>query len=328
MIVAFVLSGAQIAFLRASIYQEICFWAASFGALFVAGAVSGCLRGFSRKTLTVMALACAGALLTRVSVAVGLFAAFGLLAALHLWQSRRKLDRYVQGHAGAVAILIVAVALTALINIALWGNPLTFADYSLYNFNVEYPDRIARTLRYGLFNLERLPFGLAYYFLPLWAFRGADGQLLLSGMRERLIDSAELPPSSFFLTDPLLLLLAAMGIAWLVRRAAPVRFRWKALLMLVGLAAAPLLMLTAISMNYRYRMDFYAGLEFAAFLGLIALASGPGISRSGPRRWLIAAAVAGILCSHATMLLYKLGDFGPGERQLRDGIAAYYADKL
>lgn len=328
-IVALVLSGAQIAFLRASIYQEVCFWAATFGALFVAGAVHGLLRGFTRTTLTVMALACAGALLTRVSVAVGLFAAFGMLALVHLWRSRRDLIGYARSHAPAAAILLVAILATALINQARWGDPLTFADYSLYNFNITYPDRLDRTVRYGLFNLERLPFGLVYYFLPFWAVTGADGQLLLSGMRDRLIDAVELPPSSFFLTDPLLLALAAAGVIALVaRRARQWPLRTDAALVLLGLAAAPLLMLTAISMNFRYRMDFYALIEFAAVLGLIALAHARWIHTARARRWLIGATVTGVLGSLVTMLLYKLGDFGPAQLLLRDGLIDYYAKLL
>lgn len=328
-IVALVLSGAQIAFLRASIYQEVCFWAATFGALFVAGAMRGLLRGFTRKTLTVMALACAGALLTRVSVAVGLFAAFGMLALMHLWRSRRDLAGYTRSHAPAAAILLGAIVATALINHARWGDPLTFADYSLYNFNITYPDRLDRTVRYGLFNLERLPFGLVYYFLPFWAVTGADGQLLLSSMCDRLIDAVELPPSSFFLTDPLLLMLAAAGVVALVtQRARQWPFRTEATLVLLGLAAAPLLMLTAISMNFRYRMDFYALIEFAAFLGLVALARARWIYMARARRWLIAATMTGILGSLVTMLLYKLGDFGPAQLLLRNGLIDYYARLL
>lgn len=327
-IVALVLSGAQIAFLRASIYQEVCFWAATFGALFVAGAVHGLLRGFTRTTLTVMALACAGALLTRVSVAVGLFAAFGMLALVHLWRSRRDLTGYARSHAAAAAILLVAIVATALINQARWGDPFTFADYSLYNFNITYPDRLDRTVRYGLFNLERLPFGLVYYFLPFWAVTGADGQLLLSGMRDRLIDAVELPPSSFFLTDPLLLTLAVAGagvVALVTQQARQWPFRTEAILVLLGLAAAPLLMLTAISMNFRYRLDFYALIEFAAFLGLVALARARWIHTMQARRWLIGATVTGVLGSLVTMLLYKLGDFGPAQLLLRNGLIEYYA---
>ncbi len=328
-IVALILSGAQIAFLRASIYQEVCFWAATFGALFVAGAVHGVLRGFTRTTLTVMALACAGALLTRVSVAVGLFAAFGMLALLHLSRSRSDLPGYMRSHVPAAAILLVAIIATALINHARWGDPLTFADYSLYNFNITYPDRLDRTVRYGLFNIERVPFGLVYYFLPFWAVTGADGQLLLSGMRDRLIDAVELPPSSFFLTDPLLLILAVSGVAALAaQRARQWPFRAEATLALLGLAAAPLLMLTAISMNFRYRMDFYALIEFAAFLGLIALAGVQWIHTALARRWLIGATVTGILGSLVTMLLYKLGDFGPAQLLLRNGLIEYYAKLL
>jgi len=73
--------------------------------------------------------------------------------------------------------------------------------------NELFPDRLPRTQIYGLFNLSRVPFGIVYYFFPIWVLRRADGHLLFEEHQWRLIDATELPPSSFFLTDTLLMLL-------------------------------------------------------------------------------------------------------------------------
>ena len=73
-----------------------------------------------------------------------------------------------------------------------------------------------RLLATGEFNLERLWFGVMYYFAPVWVLHGADGQLLLEATRQKWIDAAELPPSSFLLTDPLIVIAGALLLARLV----------------------------------------------------------------------------------------------------------------
>ncbi len=79
------------------------------------------------------------------------------------------------------------------------------------------------------------------------------------------MDSVELPQSSFFLTDPLLILLMLYA-GWAIFRpqSAAVMQRVHAVAIAIGLAAPWLLMLCALSMNFRYRMDFYALIEFGA----------------------------------------------------------------
>ena len=72
-------------------------------------------------------------------------------------------------------ILLSFIAAVGWINYSRWGNPLTFANYQLYNFNIYYPDRLVRLKEFGLFNLKRIPFGIVYYFFPVWALHGPDG---------------------------------------------------------------------------------------------------------------------------------------------------------
>jgi hypothetical protein len=83
MVVYIVLGGAQVGYLRGSIYQEVVFWAAALGAAFVYCAVKGIiLARFTLRLLAWMALLAGLALLTRVSMGMGLYAATGLLLAV------------------------------------------------------------------------------------------------------------------------------------------------------------------------------------------------------------------------------------------------------
>ena len=89
-----------------------------------------------------------------------------------------------------------------------------------------------------------------------------------------------------------------------------------------GLAVPIGLMLTAISMSYRYRMEFYPLLEFAGLLAIPRLSAagfGPGF-----RKIAIAATVIGIVGAHAELLLYKVSPYGPGEWNLQNGIVELY----
>jgi hypothetical protein len=317
-ITVLIFSGAQLCFLKASIYEEVCLWAGTFGAIFVAAAIRGWLADDWGPRLPVMSAAAGAALLTRVSVAVGLFGAIGLLMLVLLVRDRRAIRSLVL----PVGILAVAVGLTALVNQMRWGNPLTFADYSIYNYNLQYHDRLYRTATYGLFNLGRVPFGLVYYFMPFWVMESADGHLWLEALRNRLIDAAELPPSSFFLTDALLCGWFAIGLVRVLRSP---RDRAPILAVLAGLSLSAVLMLAAISMSFRYRIDFYPLLEFGAFVGLATLATGAPTRR--PR--VVAAAVAiSIVSAHLTMALYRAGSFGPAQQYLGKGIIAYYRGRL
>ena len=74
LVVSIALGGAQIQFLRPSIYQEVVSWAAALAAAFVYYAVRGLLveREFGARLLTAMAVLAGLALLTRVTFGVGL----------------------------------------------------------------------------------------------------------------------------------------------------------------------------------------------------------------------------------------------------------------
>lgn len=228
-------------------------------------------------------------------------------------------------------MLLLFIFVTGWINYERWGNPLTFADYHLYKLNEEYTDRLARTDTYGLFNWTRILFGLGYYFFPIWVLLRPDGLLLFEEHQQRLLDATELPPSSFLLTDPLLLLLTAYT-AWhlLVGRCNPAIDRTRTMALMFGLTAPWVLMLTAISMNFRYRMDFYPLMEFGAFVGFLVLCRSAISKAASDRIRSVSVALAGIgiVGSMLSLLLYCLSHFGPPIETLRDGIYNYYAPSV
>ncbi len=327
MYVVVALSGAQICFFRFSLYQEVCLWAGLFGAVFVAAAVVAQHRGLRERERLVMAAAAGAALLTRVSTGIGLIAAFGLLLLVEAVRDRAHWRGQLRTSMLPLLVLASAGLVAAWVNYSRWGDPLTFADYRYYLFNHQFPDRVARTAAYGLFNLERIPFGIVYYFLPLWVLHGADGQLLFAADRGRLIDSAELPPSSFFLTDPLLLLLGGIALVCWIRRRSPggLRDGLQGGAIATGLAIPPLLMMSAISMCFRYRMDFYPLIEFLAFSGFAIVGRNTPAAR--PRLvWTLAA--VSVIGSIAASVAYVAGKLGPGQLLIGQGITRYYLGRL
>ncbi len=325
MLAYIVLGGREVGhYLRSSVYQEVVFWAAAFGAAFVYFAVKGVVSGeFSGRTLTWMAALAGLALITRVSTGIGLCVAFGLLLVVLVMEDASAVRRMFI----PVGVLAVFLVVTGIVNYYRWGHVTTFADYTLYLGDARYPDRMPRTHLYGLFNAERIPFGLLYYFFPVWVFRGSDGHFFLGSMSARLMDAVELPPSSFLLTDLLpIAFIVFLGYALWTRRSAALRPMGRWLAVAAGLAVPCILMLTAISMNYRYRMEFYPELDLLALLGLYAVVSNDSLLGvfSRWRRWITAALVVSIVSAFALMILYKLTDWGPSQQYLHDGVVRYY----
>lgn len=298
LLISVILGGQHIQFLRPSIYQEPINWAfaQAMGFVFLAmrGFIAG--KGFDRKTLCLMAL-CAGlALLTRASIGIGLYAAFGLFL-LARGQPR--------SWPVPVCILLVFIGMTGIVNEGRWGNPFTFADFSRFNLSLDAtPERLGHLAAYGTFHPARIWLGLSYYFLPIWIWLRTDGHVLFAESQATMMDAMELPPGSFFLTDPFLLGLAAVG-------AAAVRDRVRAALLL-GLCVPPILMLCAISMAHRYRMEFYPLLFLASLFALQAIAGNAETTRRF-RIAVIASVLTGVIASHAMAILNAYSPPGPGE---------------
>ena len=332
-----VFGGAQVGYLRVTIYQEVVLWAAALGAAFIYCAVKGLiLARFTPALLSCMALLAGLALLTRVSTGLGLYAATGLLLlALIIDAAVRNQSASRRSFTGRLltstisrqalipsAILLGFIVATGAVNFFRWGSPTTFADYSLHLLNQFEPDRVLRMNTYGQFNMSRVPIGLAYFFVPIWVFQAADGKLLFEAEQTRLFDAIELPPSSFFLTDLLPIVFIIFLVASILRPQSLRPISLGQLLALVtGLSVPCVLMLTAIYMSYRYRMEFYPEIDLLAFLGFYAATSSvEGLAiLHRYRAWITAATFVSVISAHGMLLLYNYSPFGPSQRFLHDG---------
>jgi hypothetical protein len=313
-------SGPQIEFLKSSPYQEVCLWAGALGALFVYRAFVGLLvEGLSTKVLCSLCAIAGTALMCRVSTGIGLCAACGLLLA-GIFNRRTLLP---------LAILLACCGIAGFVNQERWGDPLTFADFHLYIDNWVHPDRLVRMQRYGLFNVVRIPLSFLYYFFPVWVFPHPGWAPFIQVLQTRLFDFSELPPGTFLVTDALLVGFMICAIRALCTPGSDFQLdRMPIFAIAAGLTAPCALMLTAISLSYRYRIDFYPLLEFLAFIGIVVMRR--RVPHGPPehlKRWIGAAAATSIGASGCALLLYKLSPFGPGIPLIQGGFWAFYGEQ-
>jgi hypothetical protein len=321
------LGGAQIQFLRGTVYLETLEWAGAISAAFVYCALRGLIatREFSTGLIAVMASLAGFGLLTRVTTALGLYVAVGLLVLVLAWPSagrfRDRLRRFARDLASkrtivAVTILLGFVTLSGIVNYGRWGDPLKFTgDPHSYIGFFAAPGRLARLETYSIFNLQRLWYALLYYFLPIWTIVRPDGQFLFSEFEIRMLRGVETPPSSFLLSDPLLLVLGGAFLLRLPQLAREHLLDLGAVAALtIGFLIPVFLILTYIYMAFRYRLELYPLLEFAAFLGFYAICVNPGqfsaLSHSKLSLMLIASAGLGIVYSHFALFLHKISPPG------------------
>ncbi len=87
LVVSLLFSGAQIQFLKSSVYQEVVAWSGAIAAAFVYCGVRGLIkeRQFSTGLVSAMATLAGLGLLTRVSTGLGLYVAAGLLVLVLAW---------------------------------------------------------------------------------------------------------------------------------------------------------------------------------------------------------------------------------------------------
>jgi hypothetical protein len=127
--------------------------------------------------------------------------------------------------------------------------------------------------QHGYFSLGRVPFGLIYYFFPMWTFIRPDHLFLFREYQDRMLFTVEFPPATFFLSDPALLFLAFLGCRWLWRNRGTGVVDMPAVVLVAGSFTLPcLVILAAIALTFRYRMEFYPLFEFLALFGLAGLA--------------------------------------------------------
>ncbi|MFI4948297.1 MAG: hypothetical protein ACHQC9_05810 [Alphaproteobacteria bacterium] len=319
--------GAQVQFLRPTIFEEVMLWADAFAAAFVYLVLHAWAgeEGFTTRVMSALAGLAGLCILTRVSTALGLYLALGFIFLWRCWleigrSTAAPLWKRLPVFSLPMMILAGFAAVAAIVNQERWGNPLVFVDLTRSLMTVVFPGHFQQLHQYGEFNFSRLGYGLVYYFLPVWVLHDQSGQLLWSGFVERQIATVELPPSSFFLSDPLIVGLAVYGTVGLVRNRIP--HRAPIALAACGLAVPAGLMLIAIVMAFRYRMEFYPLLELCALIGFWRVLAAP--SRSTGIAF-GAAALFSILAAQALWLIYMLSPFGSaGTRLGESGIVQFY----
>jgi len=357
LLATFVLGGSSVPFLRATVYQEAILWEGVFAFSFLALALRGLTApdGFSPRILLLMAIVAGCCLLTRVVMATGLYA--GILALL-AWQFGGEMLRNFRDTAGPIhaglgagfrilskgrfiaplMVLALFASAAGVINYERFGNPLVFGNFSIQTHvptsHGVHVEGVPALEQYGEFNPRRIPYGMMYYFVPVWFVHSADGGLLFDDYRRRELDLAEAPPSSFFLTDPLLLMLAVAGFGALWRRNRMALSRPAAGLIAAALALPPVLLLMAFTMAFRYRMEFYPVFVFLALIG--AFGTKPEIAAPRPRSatGLVLLAMVGIVASHLVLALYKISPWanlhsGDDLMQIYEtGVRAFLAKRL
>ena len=345
--VAIVFSGPQLQFLRPTIYQEVVSWAAAFGAAYVFCALYGLIvrRDFPLSLLVIMSTLAGLVLMTRFLTGFGFYLSTGLLLLVLAWRQAvagKPPASQIPARIAAfltrgrmmlpIAVLLLFLVLAGTVNYERWGNPTLFLDLSL-NVRWQDPGRIPRLTEYGTLNLHRIGFGLSYYLFPIWAVVRSDGKFLFHEFQTRMVDTAEFPPSSLFLSDPLTIALSGVFLTLMVR--------WRRLRLVDPLAVSAIVAGTilpigatcaAIYYAFRYRSEFYPFLDLTGFLGLFFLLDNP--ERWFRRRSAVLTALFVVLlvqigASHVLLVLYKLSLFGntdPG--MLTSGLIAYYWSAL
>ena len=321
-LIAIVAGGESVQYLRPSIYQEICSWGAALASVFVLLAVTRVLDANRRAgwLYAGLALTAGLALLCRVSFGLALYAALGLMLCVEAWRVRRRLPA-LRAFVPCALILTLFLAAAGGVNAARWGDPLAFIPIRYQQvLTKRAPDRLRRFERYGEVNVRRIPFALQYYFAPAWMLQDRKGDMLFKQTQLDLFDCVELPPSSLLLSDAEVCLLAAAGVWALSRRRDRVPDAPLAWAAVAGLSSSAVVMLLAISLTFRYRMDFYPALDFAACIGAASLR----LDRARqPTRLFLYAGAAGAAMSACGLMAYTYSPFGPAlDLDMRGGWTA------
>ena len=332
-LIAVAFSGESIQFLRPSVFQEIVSWGAALAAAFSFLALRVILGAARKNAATYVAMAAVAglALLCRFSFGLGLSAALGFMLAMDSLQSLRAgaFAAALRRAVPAAAVLALFVAVVGAINFARWGDPLTFIPLRLQTDALAaFPDRLPRLERFGEFNLARVPFGLQYYFAPIWELQNQSGALLFQRQQLQMFDVVEIPPGSLLLSDPVTCLFALIGVGLIFRRPNLFAEPGLARAVLLGLSIPAVVMLGAIAMTFRYRMEFYPVLDFACWLGLAAVVLRDRAVSARSTSLLAVVAGVGLLIAGMSRVAYAASPFGSlTDIDLTHGWSAIYSDK-
>jgi hypothetical protein len=301
------IGGESVQYLVPDVYQEAVSWGAALSAVFVLLTLRLALGQVRRRSvhLTAMAVVAGLALLCRFSFGFGAGLAMAAILTVELVRGGEARPTAVLGRVLPAAIVLALFAGAAAgVNYARWGDPFSFAPVERQALlQGLFPDRLPRVTQQGVANLARLPFALQYYLAPIWVMKDAAGRLLFQDFQVRMFDTVELPPSTFLLSDPAACLLALFGLRAQWRPPSMLKAPAQARLATVALAAPAALMLVAISLTFRYRMEFYPALDLCACLGAAALTEGGVRKLEVPLR---GARILGATAAAGGLLLYHL----------------------
>jgi hypothetical protein len=323
MVVATVLSGPQLYILgSASIYHEPILWSAAMAAAFnlVIVRTTFRARNLRGRDLVLLAALAGLAINTRASIGVALYLGTILLVACTLWR-RCALDHSAQRFSSflsstilpSIAILGLAAAVVGVVNFERWGHAFTFADFHYYDMIVNANTNLVEVIRkYGEFDLGRVWIGALYYATGIPYLLKAMSPFA-DLLRARIV-SLEPPPITPVLTNPLTIILAAIGL-YGVWWKPDFSTRYVAILRLalLGHASAVILVLAFIFFTLRYRLDFTPFMTLAAFVGYgsasIAVAETREFWQKRIRIATIGLCFLGVLSSHYVLLIHKVYSF-------------------
>jgi hypothetical protein len=323
MVAATLLSGPQLYILGSSwIYHEPILWSAAMAAAFnlviVRAAFSaGSLRG---SELVLLAALAGLTINTRPSVGVALYLGTILLVAWTMWCRGSAPDRRARAFSSKearpimtvlppIAMLGLAAVAVGVINFERWGNPFTFADFRLYDWLHRHAEFADALRNYGEFDVGRVWIGALYYATGIpFMLKAAPPFAEFLHARYQGIEA---PPVIPFLTNPITVLLAGVGLYRLLwRPELPARSLAMLRFVLVGHASTVLLILAAMYLALRYRFDFAPFMTLAALIGYRSLSITAAGAQEPRRKQLriasIGLCVLGILSSHYVLLIHKV----------------------
>ena len=331
MMAATVLSGPQLYILgSASIYHEPILWSAAMAATFNLVLVRAAFGGgaLGARDLVWLAILAGLTINTRASIGVALYLGTTLLVAWTAWKRRAVGGRegLSTGHAGGtstsiravasdpsialpIAVLLLFAIAVGAVNFARWGNPFIFVDFRYYYWGLRHANFLGILQNYGEINLGRMWIGGLYYATGIpYLLKGVHP---FAEFLDSRIAAIEAPPFSPFLTNPITIFLAGIGIYHLWwRPSLPPQSASILRLALVGHSSAALLIFAAMYLTMRYRFDFAPFMTMAALIGYRAISfTAAERPESWRKRLRIATAglcVLGILGSHYVLLVHKV----------------------
>jgi hypothetical protein len=201
-----------------------------------------------------------------------------------------------------------------IVNFGRWGNPLQFGgDADQYHWMQGHPEMIAVLRNYGLFDFGRLWIGALYYATGI-PYLLTNMPPFADFLRAR-VAVIEAPPFTPMLTNPITIVLAALGLYRLCWKPdLPASALTILRLTLIGHASAVFLIFAAAYFALRYRFDLAPFMTLTALVGYRSFSIfGARTSETWRRRLLVIAVafcIIGILGSHYVLLVHKVWSIG------------------